>query len=214
MKFSTALDQVLNLHGFDVDRADAAAIANERYATAVLESEYRLARYDLGAVVANQAAYSLPATTAIQSISSVYIGEDGEALSAVSWDELRALRAGQDSYLYGRPGPVWAETFDADGNRSVEFFPAPGTAGDNVYAAVALPPGELADDQLSEPIIPANFHRPVLVHGTIAELLRLDSEAQQDAAFYEGSYVAAIEGLRAHRASNVKRGPTRVRLAT
>lgn len=205
MDFRQAIDAVAVEHGFDVSEPTVKAWINDRYATAVVATRWRLAEQTLAATQTGVTDYALTAPIP-NDIETVWIG--ARRFIPASYEEMRAL-------LYGNARVEEADgaftlAFDSDGNQLARISPAPTSAGDAITALVALEP-VLLDGDDDVPIIPTDLHKPILVDGPIATGLERDAERLQEAAYFSTSFTNGVAQLERRRHRRFGRGPTKIR---
>jgi hypothetical protein len=206
LTFRQMIDAVLTEHGFDVSEPTVKAWLNERYATMVVRARWRLLEVTLGTTVASQPDYALD--DLIQELAYVYVGTNGDPYIKAGALEMRQLRAGTAIVSDDAAG-AFSDAFSSTGAGLLRLFPIPTTAGLAITGLAAEPPTDLVADS-DVPIVPADFHKPI-VDGTIAIGLERDAERLQEATYFTGSFEGSIERLRKRRLGRIGGGPTQIR---
>lgn len=198
---------------FDVDRPTALDFLNAVHKRAVADSLWRTSLVALGTTTADTGEYTLP--TNIVNLRAIRV-TDGEGNTTIydpaSVDEVWSYDAGAGSL----DGAVFAETANTSGVAQFSLRPIPDTTGLTITGLQALEPADLTDSSGSSPIIPEDFHMPLLYEGMIAWAYRDPAEARDDmAAAHEQAYLGEIERLKARKSGRVGGGSSvsRMRVA-
>lgn len=201
MDYEALRSELDDLAGLDLSEAERDRLINEGYVKLACESEWARANLDIATTVADQQAYSLPAS--VYRILRLKVG----TLTYYRTDEETVDRYVQgDLYYRLPPGSGWYWiSFDAAAAESVSLYPAPTTAGTGIVATVVLRPDDLEDDA-DEPALPREFHRYILSHAK-AEAYGALEDDPEGSQFHRDQFDRGVAELRRLRLSKGGRSP-------
>lgn len=206
MNFRQMIDAVATEHGFDVSEATVKTWLNERYATMVVRARWRLLEISLPVTVAAQSDYALD--DAVQELAYVFIGTNTDPYIYAGPLEMRQLMAGTARLAGGAAG-AFSPAYSGAGANLLRFYPAPTANGLPITGLASEPPVDLVGDG-DVPIVPADFHKPI-VDGAIGVGLERDAERLQEASYFTASFESSIDKLRKRRLGRIGGGPTQIR---
>lgn len=209
MTFDEIVDAVLAQGGFDVARSMAGGWVNEKHREAVAQAQWMQQEVSLGVTVVGDSDYLVPEN--VVEIEGLYLlddmGQPGHWTRA-STAELWALKAGRSSV--SGSGGVYSPKYGTAGEKLVELYPAPETAGVSIITLASVVPEPMVTG--ASPVIPVDMHGD-LVEGAIGlGLLRMDERGDM-AAVYEAKFRAMVQRLARRRIARVGGGASRVRVA-
>jgi hypothetical protein len=202
---------VLEQGGFDVSTAVAGGWVNEVHAKAVAESEWQQQSLPLGVTAIGVAQYAIP--DAVVDIVGITLNDGSGVGQPSDWQRVSAtelwdVQAGRRS-LVGSGG-VFAPAFSAVGEKRVELYPVPITAGVAIMALAAMAPAPMSSGM--SPVIPSDMHGDLMDGAIALGLLRMDERADSAASF-DARFREMVGKLRRRKNSRVGSRVSRIRVA-
>ena len=208
MTFDELVTGVLEEGGFDVPSARAGGWLNEMHRQAVADSEWLQQQISLGTTVVGQSDYDIPDDVA--ELQGVYIADDqGNPghWDRVSTTDMWEIKAGRRR-LTGSGGVLCAK-FGTAGQKRVELYPAPLTAGSDIVGLAAMVPATMASGD--SPIIPTDMHGDLMDGAIALGLLRMD-ERGDAAQVFDAKFQRMVAKLRKRRVKRVGSRSSRIQL--
>jgi hypothetical protein len=198
MNFAQIVAKVKSEGGFDVTDDMVGGWVNEVYKEAVAASEWMVATVELGPVEDGVSAYAIPDN--VVGVDAIHV-DGSSSYYRVGTSDLWSLQAG-DSSIFPTSHSVFAQNFDADGQRQIELWPVPEAedAGASIMARVALVPTDLTGE--AEPQVPQDVHGR-LVDGAVAIGLQRIDERPGAAQVFDAKFAEIVTALRGRKRSQV-----------
>jgi hypothetical protein len=177
------VDAVLAQGGFpSSQRSLAFGWLNEVHGRAVAESQWLMQSLELGVTVVGRAVYEIP--DSVVDIVGLYLDDESGVNQPSNWEKVSTtdmwgLKSGRARRIGS--GGVFAPAFGSAGEKRVELYPVPETAGVLIVTLAAVQPDTLVSG--GSPVIPADMHGDLLDGAIALGLLRMDERADSAAVF-------------------------------
>lgn len=190
---------------FDDTRATALDILNMVHKRAVADSLWRVSTVSLGSTVAATGDYDLPAN--VVNLRAVKVtGSDGTVTiyDPATLGEIWNYDAGAGTL----DGAVFAESSSSSSVLQFALRPAPSESSLAITGLQALEPADLTDtsNAAGTPIIPDDFHMPLLYSGMVGYGYSWTEERDDLAAPHLATMENEIERLKARKVGRVGGG--------
>ena len=199
MQYGEMIDTVRRAGGIDADPGQVGGWLNERHQTMCVRANWSKALAVIGETVIGESRYALPET--LTEIHELRVGSSPFKRTGTQslWD-----LQGNRVYASGSGG-FYSPIFSVSGDPQLELYPAPSEEGLTIEALATVRPAVMNEAHQS-PVVPVDFHRPI-VEGAMADALALLDENLAAADRYEARYDIAVEELRRRQNRRFGGGP-------